>query len=896
MKRIFTLLFLLISTITLLAQSEVRGVIIDQNTKESLIGATVVLKGTTKGTVSNVDGSFALAGVPKGKNKLEISYIGYVAKIVDINVVDNVLKLPVIELQPEAIGLNEISVLANIAIDRQTPIAVSNIKPAQIEEKLGTQEFPEILKSSPGIYATKRGGGFGDADVRIRGFGSTNVAVMINGMPVNGMEDDKVYWSNWAGLSDVTRTMQVQRGVGASKIAVPSVGGTINVITKTTDAKKGGNVFYDMGNDNYQKMGVTLSTGLLENNWALTMMFSKTKGDGYVQGTPFTGYSYFMSLAKKINDQHQLSLTVFGAPQNHAQRYNHLPLRVLDDKTDGRRYNCDWGYKNGQFYSNEVNFYHKPVAILNHYYTIDENTYLSSSIYASLGIGGGGYSNSTGVSLKYTADGQIDWDKVVANNIEYASKGTGGGIYFQNSYNYHQWYGALSTLKKKVGNFDLLAGVDLRYYKGHHWRQPDDLFGADFVIDKTKSAVNYYNKPVRAGETIYNDYQGEVMWEGLFLQSEYSVDKLSAFASATISNRSYRRTDYAQYFSDDVKKQLADNTDVRTEYESRLQDYIEGYRTNAHPNVSLLETEAYTINQVTKWQHFLGFSLKAGANYNLTDRHNVFINGGYMERQPILSTVFQDYKNIINTGAVNEKIISAEVGYGYRSQYFSGNLNLYYTFWKDKTRTGNVSDRENPGERLFYNIEGINARHTGIEFDCVIKPVDKVEITGMLSIGDWIWANSVDSVKIFRDETLVQTIPKMYLKGIHVADAAQTTAAIGINVETLPGLKIGIDMNYYDRLYADFNLNSRTLPEDEGVDVEKVPAYMLFDMNMYYNFKLGGLDASIFGNMNNVFNTLYISDAVEGDGDNGPYDNLGAVTGYYFGFGRTLSFGIKLRF
>jgi len=283
MRKTFTLLLLMISTVTLFAQSEVRGVIVDQSSKESLIGASVVLKGTTKGTVSNVDGSFTLTAVPKGKNKLEVSYIGYVTQIVDINVGDNVLKLPTIELQPDAIGLNEIRVLANIAIDRQTPIAVSNIKPVQIEEKLGTQEYPEILKSSPGIYATKRGGGFGDADVRIRGFGSTNVAVMINGMPVNGMEDDKVYWSNWAGLSDVTRTMQVQRGIGASKIAVPSVGGTINIITKTTDAKKGGSVFYNVGSDNYQKEGITLSTGLLKSNWALTMMFSKTKGNGYVK-------------------------------------------------------------------------------------------------------------------------------------------------------------------------------------------------------------------------------------------------------------------------------------------------------------------------------------------------------------------------------------------------------------------------------------------------------------------------------------------------------------------------------------------------------------------------------------------------------------------------------------
>jgi outer membrane cobalamin receptor len=60
---------------------------------------------------------------------------------------------------------------------------------------------------------------------------SNNTAVMINGVPVNGMEDGAVYWSNWLGLSDVTSAMQIQRGLGSSKLAIASVGGTVNIIT-----------------------------------------------------------------------------------------------------------------------------------------------------------------------------------------------------------------------------------------------------------------------------------------------------------------------------------------------------------------------------------------------------------------------------------------------------------------------------------------------------------------------------------------------------------------------------------------------------------------------------------------------------------------------------------------
>lgn len=69
------------------------------------------------------------------------------------------------------------------------------------------------------------------------GFDQRNIAVMVDGVPVNDMENGQVYWSNWDGLGDITKSMQVQRGLGASKLAVTSVGGTMNIITKGIDQK-----------------------------------------------------------------------------------------------------------------------------------------------------------------------------------------------------------------------------------------------------------------------------------------------------------------------------------------------------------------------------------------------------------------------------------------------------------------------------------------------------------------------------------------------------------------------------------------------------------------------------------------------------------------------------------
>ena len=227
-----------------MAQFNVTGVVVDAENDEPLVGASVILDGTTTGTVTDVNGNFSLP-VQSGDKVIKISFIGYIAQKLNVSATGGQIKnIGTIKLRSDAVGINEVMVLASVATSRKTPVAISTIEPLQIAEKLGTQEYPEILKSTPGIYATRQGGGFGDSRVNVRGFDMTNTAVMINGIPVNDMENGWVYWSNWAGLSEVTRSMQVQRGLGASKLSIGSVGGTINIITKTTDAEKGGSFFW----------------------------------------------------------------------------------------------------------------------------------------------------------------------------------------------------------------------------------------------------------------------------------------------------------------------------------------------------------------------------------------------------------------------------------------------------------------------------------------------------------------------------------------------------------------------------------------------------------------------------------------------------------------------------
>lgn len=864
-KTAFAFMLMLFSS-SLFAQGYVKGVISDASTNETLIGANVILKGTTTGVSTDLDGNFNLE-LPAGNQTLVIQYVGYASKEVAVNVKNGeTLELGNVSLASNQIGLDEVSVFASIAVDRKTPVAISSIDPVQIEEKLGTQEFPEVLKATPGVYATKRGGGFGDSRINLRGFNSPNVAVMINGVPVNDMEWGGVYWSNWAGLSDVTRTMQVQRGLGASKVAVPSVGGSINIVTKTTDIKKGGSVYTSIGNDGYLKNSFTVSTGKMDNGWAITMLGARTTGDGYILGTEFEGYSYFLNVSKELNSKQQISFTAFGAPQWHNQRSTYDAKTIAEWQTykEGYRFNATYGFDiNGQRKTSAKNYYHKPQFSLNHFWTISSKSSLSTALYGSYGTGGGATALGTSNSLLYgsspyrTIEGYLDYARIQRENAEEVN---GSKAVIGSSNNNHQWYGAISTFTTKIKNIDLYAGIDTRYYVGFHNKTITDLMGGSFYIDPTRAKVSYMannyafvHEKLQTGDVVARDYNGYVLYAGAFAQAEYNKDKLSVFVSGSGSTTTYWRRDN-MYAAPGQEKS----------------DKIS----------------------------FPGYVIKGGANYNVSGNHNVFANVGYFSRAPYFSSVFlaKDVSNAINNDAVNENVFSTELGYGYRAKYAKVNLNVYRTHWKNKSLSGSI-DSQDPN-RGRYNAQGVNAIHQGIELDFVLNPTKRLRLTGMLSLGDWKWEKDVTAIAFNVDGFPVNSKGEIVsledayhltldIGGVHVADAAQTTAAFGINYDLFEKvMRIGLDYNYAANLYANYG-NIQYL---KGSDTWKVPAYGVLDFNTSFNFEIAGLKSRLSAKVNNVLDTEYIMDA--NNGSSGTWTDARV----FYGFGRTYSIALKIRF
>lgn len=789
--------------------------------------------------------------------------------------------------------------VADIAKDRKTPVAVSTIKEAQIIDKLGNQEFPEILNTTPSVYATKGGGGFGDSRINVRGFDQRNTAVMINGVPVNDMEGGAVYWSNWAGLSDVTSAMQVQRGLGSSKLAIASVGGTINILTRAADKKRQGNITLGLGNDGYNKALFSYNTGKSDNGWATSFLMSRTEGSMYADGTAFEGYNYYLAVGYQPSAKHDLQFTITGAPQVHNQRSfqstiaDHIKYGGTEEDPN-RKYNQNWGYLNGEEYSMTRNYFHKPVMSLNWDWKISEATTLNSVAYASFGRGGGtgdaGRINGKFYNtLPRTADGLVRFDDIVswnqggavadfgAVNATPGISNSNNGIIRRASINSHNWLGIITSLNHKINeNLTATVGFDGRTYKGIHYRIVTDFLGNDSYTD-TSNINNRPNIITNAFTTnpSWNPFGGKtadisdqlaysndglVTWLGGFGQLEYTNGALSAFVQGSVSNQNFQRVDYMIYAPNEQKSEKVD---------------------------------------------LVGYNVKGGANYNIDENHNIFVNGGYYERQPFFGAVFLNNRNDVNPSLTNEKISSFEIGYGFRSAIFNANLNVYHTGWDDIYRRLTTRAKINGVDVTgVANVLGIKEVHKGIELDFNVKPAKFVTINGMFSVGDWYFEGSPTASFVEDQTNTVIQEGTLALDGLKVGDAAQLTAALGADFKLNEWLNFDAQYRYADKLYSAFEPSSRLItatkptPSDPAVEL---PSFGLLDLGAGARFKLNATQSFKFRvNVNNVLDKTYIAESrtnkAADPNEANNWNGINKTNEVFFGFGRTWNASVSFLF
>lgn len=912
---LLAVLAVLLTASTVFAQkTRIYGVVKDANSGETLISANVLVA-DGKGVVTDFDGKYSIE-VENGDYTMQISYIGYEATSRSVKANGGQLE---VNFSLKTVTLNEVRVVADMALDRETPVAFTNIDPKKIKEELGSQDIPMLLNSTPGVYATQQGGGAGDARVTIRGFSQRNISVQIDGVPMNDMENGWVYWSNWFGLDGVTQRIQVQRGLGASKLSIPAVGGSMNILTAGISSKAATEVSVTVGNNNLIRTNIGYNSGRLKNGWGVTAAFAYDHQDGWVESTGANRFFYFLKLQKQIKN-HTISFSGMGAPQKRETRSYKQAIHMYDrdyaesvgvDLNDvsvtssslagnyGRRYNQQWGNiirdrndPNAQYEEQSVaeNFYHKPIINLKHFWAKDKWA-VSNIIYGSFGNGGGTRLRGNTIYDQY---GHLEMDDLYDENVtgtafvpaydtvfvndtsQYKSKN-----YIQANMNNHYWYGLISTLNHKFNEtWDLSVGIDFRSYWVERFSTPYDLLGGDYVTIFPTTSQNDLFDPSdvvkREGDVAGYRANTSVYTGGVFGQVQYSKDKFSGFVSVSGGHNSYIRKD--QYRKRDLV--LADTT-------MRQALGINDTITYNGQEYTADSKEAKTAT--TDWVHYWGATAKAGVNFRIDDHMNVFVNGGMFYRPPTISDVYSGTSFNFVQGVKSEISWGVELGYSVRYPRWAANVNLYNTVWENRPITTSVSIGGTP---TTISIPNIGSTHRGIELDGIYRTPWYFDIEGLFSYGDWRWKGQslayyyqegsdipIDSVDVDAD-------------GVHVGDAAQFQVAGSIKIKPVKGVYIKGQITYFDNYYADFNpLDLQG--ENRGRESWKIPAYYLFDIHAGWTIKLKKMDISLRASVLNVLDHVYVSDAENNATSSQTFDATGAQV--FMGQGRrwTATVGVK---
>ena len=927
MRRFFTLLFLVLISVSLAYSGNVKGIVKDADTGDPLIGANVILEGTTIGASTDMDGFFIIQNVPEGNYVLKVIYVGYDEFTQPIAVGAEEVSLK-IELKPTFYMGKEITVFADRAKPRETPVAFTDVSKKEIITRLGSRDIPLVLNVTPSVYATMQGGGAGDARINVRGFNQRNVAIMINGVPVNDMENGWVYWSNWDGVGDATSSIQVQRGLSAVNLATPSIGGTMNVITDPTAQDMGFTFKQEVGDASFLKSTFIGHSGLINNQFALSGVVVRKTGNGVINKTWTDAWAYYFGASFIVNKNNRLELYALGAPQRHGQNlykqnigtYDHdyakdikrkesASVKISEYDTEafgkfvekGRTFNQNWSpvsskytgkqWFNGSthdrydanFINERENYYHKPIVNLNWYSSLTEKLDLYSTVYYSGGKGGG--TGTYGKLYRRDANGELgdddykfyygpspwtwDWNKTIE-----ANSGPAGTYYVDKKAIDKENGESIGILRNSVNQQWTIGAISKAYYKvspnmkinaGLDWRTAEI---EHFREVRDLLGGNYYTF---TGNYFDSPAQHKKkLGDKIDYYFTNKVDWLGGFGQVE-----YKGANYTTYG-------MAGYSVIRYKHNNH-------FKPDPADSTKELQVESDWIS---------GLQVKGGASYLLSRYTDIYANVGYVQKVPIFDNVINDRTGAKAENPKSEKFYSYEAGVNYRGMNgkLTTKVSLYHTIWKDRAYSRGITNPDGSEGLIF--LTGMNTIHQGIEFEAAFKPTPYARFDAAASFGNWKLTDNV--VGTYKDYTTggAQDVEyKYYVKNLKVGDAPQTQVALAGSVYPIKGLMMQLVGRYYNQFYADWDPFSRT-DENDTDQSWQAPAYTVFDFHASYELPVSfkGIGMELYFHLFNIFDSEYIQDAVDNSRYNAwDYDHDADDAEVFFGLPRTFNTGLQFK-
>lgn len=783
--------------------------------------------------VTDAGGTYNATGV--GYGTYDVTYVlsGYETLSLEVTVNAATMSLPLTQLK-----------LSGALQDQLTEGTVTTL---EMDDDYKDQYISGLLHSTNDAFVSVSSYTLSAGYFRPRGYDNEYSEVLIHGLMLNDPETGRPNFSDWGGLNDATRFKESSFGLTPTRFSLGSLGGTTDLDLRPSHQRQQVKVSYAWSNRTYSHRAMaTGSTGLMENGWAVTASAStRLANSGFVKGTPYQAYSYFLAVEKKINDKHYISFTGFGAPQKKGMQS--ASVQEVYDLLDDKYYNPNWGYQDGEVRNARIRNSHEPVLLLSHFWDINKTTKLTSSVGYSFGRTGTTALNWYNASdprpdyyrylPSYQEDSliaglvasawqndesvrQIDWDYLYQVNLLANLGGEQAKYILEERRLDHSQIVLSSHINKEMSNnLFISGGLNVNIYKSHNYKVIADLLGGEYFVDidqfserdfpsdtnMLQNDLNNPNRVVKEGDTYGYNYDVHINSGSLWGLAEFTYSRIDFYVGLNLGGSQFWR-------------------------DGKMQN-------GRYPDNSYGKSD---VNS------FLSYSAKAGATYKLTGRHFFTLNAAYMSLAPSFSDVYQAPRinNLMVPDITNKKIFSADLSYILRTPRVTGRLTVFETmFWDDiKVSSFYHDDLQT---YVDYVMVGIDKVHQGIELGVEVKIIPVLSATLAGSIGNYRYTSRPTAYVSIENGSAADTSETVYAKYFYVSGTPQTAGSLGLKFQHPKFWYANLNANLFANNWVDFNPARRTSNAIDGLGEGDPLIYDITAQTKAFEKPQFTLDASI---------------------------------------------------
>lgn len=906
---------MLISFITFFSFSQnitVKGRIVDYLSKASIENASIFFEEQTAiKTQTDEEGNFLLTDISLGDYILTIEKNGFITKKIPLNL-DALIQLDLGMILLENDVVKEASL--NLIVLGDNDLSDGN----EIESTMG------ILQSTRDIFLTRAAFDFGQAFFSVRGYGSDQGFVLINGIPMNKMFNGRPQWNNWGGLNDITRNQEFTNGLSPSEYSFGGILGTTNISTRASEYRKGLRVSASASNRTYLgRIMATYNSGLKKNGLAYSFSASRRWAkEGFIEGTFYDSYSFFGALEYKVG-KHSVNLTGFYSPNKRGQSAA-ITNEVFELK--GRQYNPYWGIQDDKMRNSRVREINEPIVMFTHFFESKRARIITSfgyqfGKYGRSRIGyfnapnpdpvyyrylpsyyinassGANFENANIAKVGFLNDSQLDWKSLYNANL--LNEGKSVYVLYEDRADDTQ-FSFSSIANVDISNsIKIDVGGSYKSLSSDNYALISDLLGGRFHedIDAFSNTRNDLNSdPIKNTDSRfnYNYFINGSQIEG-FAQIQISKNKWDAFASGNFSNTNYERD--GQFLNERFKE----NSFGKSE----------------------------TVD-------FSNYAMKAGFNYKINGRHIIGFNGAYLTKAPVIQNTFINPRenNEIVKNIKAETIYTGDLSYFLKLPNLTARLTGYYTKFEDATDINFFFVQGGVGTDFVQEVvTEINKLHTGGELGVVYKASPSVKLSVVASYGEHEY-DSDASVSINFDtageeEDIISQegfldLGETKINDYKLSNGPQKAYSLGIEYRDPKYWWISATTNYLADRYVNISTITRTQsfkinPDDlQGATFSDATPNAISKLlkqekleDIYLLNLVGGKSwiikdkyVSLFASINNVFDITYRTGGYE-QSRNGNFGQLSRDKSrgtpsfgskYWHGFGRTYFLNLSINF